>query len=316
MTHRRLSRVALLMLALLVGIPLTLALLAGILLLPNQAHAQEPSITVRKILVQNVGQQDTPQNRDTSLSGYRITFEVFAGATAAGTAIDNITVTLNQNAQGQGDQGNGSQGTTTSDFTLTAGQVYTVCEIPLASTGTMEVPLTVAPRPTASQGGSTGGQQTQLGTNCITFTQGPGNTVVNFLNQKQTTTTTTTATGTTTRAATTTTAAATTTTQTATTTATTATGTTTTGTTPNPVTTTTTRATTTTAAATTSTTTRTATRTTTAGTAPGPVTGGPSSGGGFAAGDGSSGGGATFATGALALALALASLGVRRRRRA
>lgn len=156
---------------------------------PKQARAQggNPSetgtISVFKTLVNDIGQQDTPQNRDTSLAGFEIDFLVFAGETNTGTPVDTITVTLGENANGEGNVGNGSEGRATSTE-LPVG-TFTVCEVEVARGPNGEmVPLDAEPRPEAGNGGSTGGQQEQTFENCITVEITAGNAELQFLDEQ------------------------------------------------------------------------------------------------------------------------------------
>ncbi len=157
---------------------------------PQRAVAQDgnPSetgtISVFKTLVNDIGQQDTPQNRDTSLAGFEIDFLVFAGETNTGTPVDTITVTLGENANGGGNVGNGSEGRATSTE-LPVG-TFTVCEVEVARGPNGEqVPLDAEPRPEAGNGGSTGGQQQeQTFENCITVEITAGNAELQFLDEQ------------------------------------------------------------------------------------------------------------------------------------
>ncbi len=150
------------------------------------AQASSGSIAVFKTLCDRIGQQDTCNGRDTSLTGYSIDFQVFAGLNSTTLPVlQTITVTLNENANGQGNVGNGSQGRTAGS-PLPVGP-YTVCEVPFAFMGAVSVPLDAEPRPTASQGGSTGGStQTQFGDNCISVSLTPGTAELKFLDLRVT----------------------------------------------------------------------------------------------------------------------------------
>ena len=180
---------------------ITLSLLAVVALLmamivpafvavgPQRAIAQGGStsdtgtISVFKTLVTDIGEQDTPQNRDTSLDGFEIDFLVFAGETNTGTPVDTITVTLGQNDKDAGNVGDGSQGRKTS-IELEPG-TFTVCEVPVATnpeTGET-VPLDAEPRPEAGNGGSTGGAQLQTFENCVQVVVTTGNAEVKFLDE-------------------------------------------------------------------------------------------------------------------------------------
>ena len=151
----------------------------------QRARAQEVTgtISVFKTLVTDIGQQDTPQNRDTSLAGFEIDFLVFAGETNTGEPVDTITVTLGENANDGGNVGNGSQGRATS-IELEVG-TYTVCEVEVArGPNGEEVLLDAEPRPEAGNGGSTGGQQEQTFENCITVETTGGNAELKFLDEQ------------------------------------------------------------------------------------------------------------------------------------
>jgi hypothetical protein len=143
-------------------------------------------IGIFKTMCESIGQQDTCNGRDTSLDGYMIDFEIRAGAGADGELIETATVTLNENAEGEGNTGNGSQGRVLSGD-LEPG-TYTVCEIPVAylldEGGNVidEVDLEAVPRPEAGNGGSTGGNQEQIpGTDCVVVEVTAGTAEVKFL---------------------------------------------------------------------------------------------------------------------------------------
>ncbi|HEX7195594.1 MAG TPA: prealbumin-like fold domain-containing protein, partial [Candidatus Limnocylindria bacterium] len=143
-------------------------------------------IAIFKTMCESIGQQDTCNGRDTSLDGYMIDFEIRAGASADGELIETATVTLNENAEGEGNTGNGSQGRVLS-AELEPG-TYTVCEIPVAylldEGGNVidEVDLEAVPRPEAGNGGSTGGDQEQIaGTDCVVVEVTAGTAEVKFL---------------------------------------------------------------------------------------------------------------------------------------
>lgn len=141
------------------------------------------TISVFKTLVDEIGQQDTPMRRDTSLAGFEIDFLVFAGETNTGTPVDTITVTLGENANGEGNIGDGSEGRATS-IELPVG-TFTVCEVEVArGPNGEEVLLDAEPRPEASNGGSTGGQQEQTFENCITVEITAGNAELQFLDEQ------------------------------------------------------------------------------------------------------------------------------------
>jgi uncharacterized repeat protein (TIGR01451 family) len=142
-------------------------------------QADTGNIAVFKMLCDSIGQQDTCNGRDTSLDGYTIDFQVFAGAdTNTGTPIETITVTLSENAEGQGNTGNGSQGRSVSGDLLIG--TYTVCEVEVATSpdGQTTVPLDAEPRPDESTGGA---NQQEFGGNCITVTITAGTAELKFL---------------------------------------------------------------------------------------------------------------------------------------
>lgn len=125
------------------------------------------SIAVFKTMCESIGQQDTCNGRDTSLDGWMVDFEIYAGEGTEGELVETITVTLGENAEGEGNTGDGSQGRIVSGE-LEAG-TYTVCEVPVAyNDAGDEVSLDAVPRPEAGDGGSTGGGQDLLeGTDCV-----------------------------------------------------------------------------------------------------------------------------------------------------
>ncbi len=156
---------------------------------PYQEAECNPSetgkIAIFKFMCIDIGQQDTCNGRDTSLDGYSIDFLVHPGDDNSQAPVETITVTLSENHLGEGNTGNGSQGR--SEGGLLPVGTYTVCEIPIAyKEGKDDVPLSVTPRPEASNGGSTGGtNQTQYGTDCITVEMTPGTAELKFLDQQE-----------------------------------------------------------------------------------------------------------------------------------
>ncbi|MDA8219727.1 MAG: hypothetical protein M0Z94_19180 [Dehalococcoidales bacterium] len=153
---------------------------------PGDTPSEHGNIAVFKFICDQIGQQDTCNGRDTSLDDYMVDFEVHQGSTAGGEVVQTITVTLNENAQGQGNTGNGSQGRAEGGA-LDVG-TYTVCEIPFAYKGQERVPLFVEPRPDAGAGGSSGGtNQEQVGSDCIKVQLTPGTAELKFLDQRQAT---------------------------------------------------------------------------------------------------------------------------------
>ena len=150
---------------------------------PDATNPSETGlVAIFKTLCDSIGQQDTCNGRDTSLDGYMIDFEIFAGTDTTGTPVEIVTVTLSENANGEGNTGNGSQGRALSGE-LPIG-TYTVCEVEFAyNAGGDMVPLDAQPRPEAGNGGSTGGQQTQSGDNCITVTLTAGTAELKFLDE-------------------------------------------------------------------------------------------------------------------------------------
>ena len=143
------------------------------------------NIAVFKTMCKEIGQQDScMKGPDTSLEGYKIDFEVHEGGSATGTIVETITVTLGDNAGGEGNTGNGAMGRALGSA-LPLGS-YTVCEIPVAYKGSgadrIEVPLQGYPRPPAGGGGSTGGtNQEQVGDLCIKVDLTPGTAELKFL---------------------------------------------------------------------------------------------------------------------------------------
>ncbi len=139
------------------------------------------NIAVFKFLCEDIGQQDTCNGRDTSLAGFTIDFQIFAGEGTEGDLVETVTVTLGENAGGGGNTGGGSQGRIVSGD-LPVG-TFTVCEVEVAiGPNGEEVPLEAFPRPTAGEGGSTGGtNQEQLGENCIVVDLTPGTAELKFL---------------------------------------------------------------------------------------------------------------------------------------
>ena len=128
--------------------------------------AEDGQIAIFKTMCESIGDQNVCNGRDTSLDGYSIDFEIYAGTGTDGELVETATVTLSENAEGQGNTGNGSQGRILSGE-LAEG-TYTVCEVPVAYLeGEQDVPLEVVPRPEAGNGGSTGGNQTLFDDNCI-----------------------------------------------------------------------------------------------------------------------------------------------------
>ena len=128
--------------------------------------AEDGQIAIFKTMCESIGEQNVCNGRDTSLDGYMIDFEIYAGTGTGGELVETATVTLSENAEGQGNTGNGSQGRILSGD-LAEG-TYTVCEVPVAyMEGAEDVPLEVVPRPESGNGGSTGGNQTLFGDNCI-----------------------------------------------------------------------------------------------------------------------------------------------------
>src|SRR5690348_6941863 len=81
------------------------------------------AIVVESSMCFRIGQNDTCNGNDQSLSGYSIDFEIYAGSSPSGAPVDVITVTL--------DLGGGGRGKDVSD--LLVGTTYTVCQVPLAN---------------------------------------------------------------------------------------------------------------------------------------------------------------------------------------
>ena len=141
-------------------------------------------IAIFKTLCDSIGDQNTCNGRDTSLSGFMVDFRIYAGDDNVGD-FQTATVTLSENAEGEGNVGAGSQGRIVTEG-LTPG-TYTVCEIPVAyqldaGVRINETDLDATPRPEAGNGGSTGGGQTVLaGTDCIVVQVTSGRAEVKFL---------------------------------------------------------------------------------------------------------------------------------------
>ena len=149
--------------------------------------SQSGRIAIFKFMCDRIGQQDTCNGRDTSLSDYHVDFEVRAGEnTTSGAVVQRIVVTLSDNGEGGGNTGNGSQGRAVG-APLPLG-TYTVCEVQLAyRQGYPSVALIAAPRPSASEGGSTGGtNQQQVSGHCIQVTLTPGTAELKFLDARAT----------------------------------------------------------------------------------------------------------------------------------
>ncbi len=172
---------------------LTLVLLVGtistiLLVQKNQELREKASsttgiIAIFKMMCIEIGQQDVCNGRDTSLKDYKIDYHVHNGSNDQGSVVQTITVQLSNNDQSHGNTGDGSQGRNTGSALETG--IYTVCEVPVAYKDNDRVPLHVEPRPTASQGGSSGGSpQNQFGDKCITVQLNPGEPELKFLNRK------------------------------------------------------------------------------------------------------------------------------------
>lgn len=153
---------------------LSIFLLSLVAVLPQNTMAQASQtsrITVDKAVCDSIGQQNTCNGRINNLEGQTITFSVFDATgtppmTPSGqlTFVNNINVVI-------GPQGNGSQGSTTTDNIYVTGREYLVCEAVPAGYDTL-------PRPDQSTGGST---QSREG-DCIRFTAVSGNNVLQFIN--------------------------------------------------------------------------------------------------------------------------------------
>ena len=145
------------------------------------------NIAIFKTLCDNIGQQDTCNGRDTSLEGYKIDYSVQPVVDDVPEAsVQTITVTLGDNAGEGGNTGDGSQGRA-EGATLPAG-TYLVCEVPDGAPiaykdGEPDVVLDAVPRPDAGGGGSTGGNQQQVG-DCIQSDLGSGTEELKFLDRR------------------------------------------------------------------------------------------------------------------------------------
>ena len=142
---------------------------------------QTGNIAVFKTLCEEIGQQDTCMGREDLLEGFTIDFQIFEGEGTDGELVETVTVTLGENAGGGGNTGAGSQGRIVSGD-LPVG-TFTVCEVEVAiGPNGEEVGLEAFPRPTAGEGGSTGGtNQEQFGDNCIIVELTPGTAELKFL---------------------------------------------------------------------------------------------------------------------------------------
>jgi hypothetical protein len=137
------------------------------------APPTQGTITADKTMCVAFGVNNTCDEKDITLSGYSIDFQVRAGADNVDGAdvVQTITVVLTL--------AGGAQGHETGAL-LDPG-TYTVCEVPIAKkTGQSDLDLDVAPRPEAGNGGSSGGQQTVSG-DCINVVVTTGNSQVKFL---------------------------------------------------------------------------------------------------------------------------------------
>ncbi len=161
------------------------ALVRDTQLFNQNANVGIGNIAIFKFICDRVGDQDVCNGRDTSLGDYKVDFKVHSGDNDQGSVVQTITVTISDNQNGQGNTGNASQGRSVGD-PLDSG-TYTVCEIPIAYNATGDrVPLDVEPRPTASNGGSSGGtNQVQYGSNCITVDLNSGEAELKYLDKRQ-----------------------------------------------------------------------------------------------------------------------------------
>jgi uncharacterized repeat protein (TIGR01451 family) len=163
-----------------------LGLLVSLLAVASPVAAEEPgNIAIFKTMCDSIGSQDTCNGRDTSLAGWHIDYTVQEDD-AQGATVQTIVVTLGENAGGGGNTGGGSQGRA-EGAALPAG-TYLVCEVPVAYNDEVprdEIPLDVLARPEASGGGSTGGNQQQVGDECILFDLGTGTEELKYLDQVQ-----------------------------------------------------------------------------------------------------------------------------------
>lgn len=140
-------------------------------------------IAIFKSMCIEIGKQDVCNGRDTSLKDYKVDYLVHSGSNDQGSVVQTITVQLSDNDLSHGNTGDGSQGRNTGSPLETG--TYTVCEVPVAYKDNDRIPLHVEPRPTASQGGSSGGSpQNQFGDKCITVELNPGEPELKYLNKK------------------------------------------------------------------------------------------------------------------------------------
>lgn len=137
----------------------------------TMAQSDVSRITIDKYVCDSIGDQNTCNGRINNLEGQTITFSVYNATgtppftpPAQLTLVNTIDVVI-------GPQGNGSQGSTTTDNIYVTGNEYLVCETVPSGYDTL-------PRPDQSTGGS---NQTREG-DCIRFTAVSGNNVLQFIN--------------------------------------------------------------------------------------------------------------------------------------
>jgi len=156
------------------------AILLGLVAIsPGNAMAQASQvtkITVEKLVCDSIGDQNTCNGRISNLNGVTVEFIVYdVTGIAPNTPRESLTPLAPASggviAVPIGAQGNGSQGTTTTDNIYTTGNDYLVCE---------NVPnlYDTLPRPDATTGGA---NQTSEG-DCIRFNALPGNNKCQFIN--------------------------------------------------------------------------------------------------------------------------------------
>jgi hypothetical protein len=168
---------------------------------PNQDDAADPcdqpsacgEIAIFKFMCEEIGSRNTCNGRVTSLAGYDVDFSVEAADVPGNSAevpdgLETITVTLGLNANENGNTGNGSQGREVAGpYPL---GTYLVCEVPVAyNADGDEVDLVGEARPTAGDGGSTGGSRQEAidpdgegqGTDCIQVELTPGRAELKFV---------------------------------------------------------------------------------------------------------------------------------------
>lgn len=137
---------------------------------------QVTKITVEKLVCDSIGANNTCNGRIDNLNGQTVEFIVYdVTGIAPNTPRESLTPLAPASggviAVPIGAQGNGSQGSTTTDNIYTTGNDYLVCENVPDNYDTL-------PRPDETTGGA---NQTREG-DCIRFTAVPGNNKLQFIN--------------------------------------------------------------------------------------------------------------------------------------